>query len=123
MSKYEALGQFLKTQNHQTVAMTFADIERVIGAPLPPSAHKHRPWWSNNETNSALTRVWLEAGFKSEQVDMASQKLVFRRVSPQKPPPSAPGARHPMFGALKGLLHIVEGTDVTKPADPDWGNR
>ena len=27
-----------------------------------------------------LTKVWLEAGFKSEQVDMAKHKLVFRRV-------------------------------------------
>ena len=54
---------------------------------------------------------------------MESQKLVFRRVGPQKPQPPAPGSRHPMFGALKGLLHIVAGTDVTKPADPDWGKR
>ena len=123
MSKYEALGQFLKTQDNQLVPMAFADIERVIGAQLPPSAHKHRPWWSNNASNSALTRVWLNAGFKSEQVDMESQKLVFRRIGPQKAPFASPGSQHPMIGALKGLLRIVEGTDVTKPADPDWGNR
>ena len=123
MSKYEALGQFLKTQDSQLVPMAFADIERVIGAELPPSAHKHRPWWSNNASNSALTRVWLNAGFKSEQVDMESQKLVFRRIGPQKASFASPGSQHPMIGALKGLLRIVEGTDVTKPADPDWGNR
>ncbi len=123
MSKYEALGQFLKSQGNQLVPMTFGQIEQVIGATLPPSAHKHRPWWSNNSKNSVLTRVWLEAGFKSEQVNMESQKLVFRRVGPQKLQPPAPGSRHPMFGALKGLLHIVAGTDVTKPADPDWGKR
>ena len=124
MSKYESLGQFLKSRREDRVPMTFAEIERVIGAPLPPSAHKHRPWWSNNGNNSALTRVWLDAGYKSEQVDMAGQKLVFRRVEAvQKAPAVAPGTRHPMFGALKGLLRIVEGTDITKPADPDWGNR
>lgn len=123
MSKYESLGQFLKSRREERVPMTFAEIERVTGAPLPPSAHKHRPWWSNNGTNSALTRVWLDAGFKSEQVDMEGQKLVFRRISPPNAPAPAPGGRHPMFGALKGLLRIVEGTDITKPADPDWGNR
>jgi hypothetical protein len=123
MSKYESLGQFLKSQDKQLVPMTFADIEQIIGATLPMSAHKHRPWWSNNAKNSVLTRVWLDAGFKSEQVDMEGQKLVFRRISPPNAPAPAPGGRHPMFGALKGLLRIVEGTDVTKPADPDWGNR
>jgi hypothetical protein len=123
MSKYESLAQFLKSRREDRVPMTFAEIERVTGTELPPSAHKHRPWWSNNGANSALTRVWLDAGFKSEQVDMAGQKLVFRRVGPQKTPPIVPGSRHPMFGALKGLLRIAEGTDVTKPADPEWGSR
>jgi hypothetical protein len=123
MSKYESLGQFLKSQGGQLIPMTFADIERVIDAELPPSAHKHRPWWSNNAHNSALTRVWLDAGFKSEQVDMEGQKLVFRRVGALKAFPTAAGSQHPMIGALKGLLRIVEGTDVTKPADPEWGSR
>jgi hypothetical protein len=27
-----------------------------------------------------MTKVWLEAGFETEQVDMAARKLVFRRV-------------------------------------------
>lgn len=122
MSKYEALGQFLKAQEAQTVPMTFAEIERVIGARLPPSAHKHRPWWSNNGANSALTRVWLEAGFKSEQVDMEGQKLTFRRVEAGKKTVANSTGRHPLFGAMKGTVIIAEGTDLTQPADPDWGN-
>jgi hypothetical protein len=31
--------------------------------------------------------------------------------------------RHPLFGALKGLTQIAPGTDLTKPADQDWGRR
>ncbi len=122
MSKYEALGQFLKERREAQVAMTFAEIERLIGAPLPPSAHRHRPWWSNNGANSALTRVWLDAGFKSEQVDMAGQKLVFRRVN-NLSLPRPPGERHPLIGALKGLVRVADDTDLTKPADPDWAAR
>jgi hypothetical protein len=34
---------------------------------------------------------------------------------------AAVSKRHPMFGALKGLVRIAPGTDLTKPADPDWG--
>lgn len=28
--------------------------------------------------------------------------------------------RHPAFGALKGMVHIPPGVDLTKPALPDW---
>jgi hypothetical protein len=111
--------------------MTFAEIERILGNKLPPSAHKHRPWWSNNAKNSAMTKVWLEAGFQTEQVDMASRKLVFRRIQKKEPlgiasSESAPTGsqrtkHHPLRGALKGLLRIMPGTDLTQPADPTWG--
>jgi hypothetical protein len=127
MSKYDALGPFLKNQRNDRVPMSFAEVERVTGRKLPPSAAKHRPWWSNNPNNSVMTRVWLDAGFESEQVDMAGRKLVFRRV---RKPVDSPGRKsgdrregkyHPLLGALKGLMRIAPGADLTKPADPDWG--
>jgi hypothetical protein len=39
--------------------------------------------------------------------------------------PNGTGAvpRHPLFGALKGLLIVMPGTDLTEPADPDWGGK
>jgi hypothetical protein len=128
MSKYQRLGDFLRTQNQERIPMSFADIERVTKAKLPPSAHKYRPWWSNNPTNSVLTRVWLDAGYESEQVDMAGQSLVFRRVTP---PPAEPSVStspsgaipiHPAYGALKGLVKVAPGVDLTAPADPDWAD-
>jgi hypothetical protein len=33
---------------------------------------------------------------------------------------AAVSKRHPMFGALKGLVRIAPGTDLTAPADPGW---
>jgi hypothetical protein len=33
---------------------------------------------------------------------------------------AAVSKRHPMFGAMKGLVRIAPGTDLTKPADPNW---
>jgi len=123
MSKYDRLGSFLKTQNREHVPMSFADVERVTQTKLPPSAHRHRPWWSNNPNNSVLTRVWLEAGFKSEQVDMEGRKLVFRRVTVPSPAKSGGDgtSSHPLFGALKGAIKIAPDVDLTKPADPAWG--
>jgi len=31
------------------------------------------------------------------------------------------GEHHPIFGALKDFISIPPGVDLTKPADPEWG--
>ena len=134
MSKYDSLGRFLRQQVLEEVPMAFAEIERVTGVILPPKAQLHRAWWSNNPSNNVMTKVWLEAGFRSEQVDMTGKKLVFKRVTGPRSPHagmSEPqrafkhGAEpmvtsHPMIGALKGLLVIEPGYDLTQPAMPEW---
>jgi len=30
--------------------------------------------------------------------------------------------RHPLFGCLKGTVQVAPGVDLTKPADPEWGD-
>ena len=124
MSKYSPLADYLKKQNRDRVPMTFAEIEKVTGVTLPASAHKHRPWWSNNPDNSMITRVWLDAGFESEQVDMAARKLVFKRVRSAKPPAESDEEFiHPAYGAMKGLIRIMPGVDITQPTEPEWEAR
>jgi hypothetical protein len=124
VGKYDRLGEFLQSQRTKEVPMTFAEIERVIGGKLPPSSPQYPAWWSNNPTNNVMTRVWLAAGFKTEQVDTKARKVVFRRVEPSSaettPARVKKSGRHPLFGALKGLAHVPHGVDLTEPADPDW---
>jgi hypothetical protein len=79
MAKYSNLGKFLHEQKRSAIPMTFAEVEKVIGQPLPRSA-RYPAWWSNNPSNNVMTRVWLEAGFKTEQVDTQAKKVVFRKV-------------------------------------------
>jgi hypothetical protein len=131
MSKYEPLAAFLRSQRTDEVSLTFAEIERIVGAKLPPKAQHHRAWWSNNPNNNVMTKVWLAAGFRSEQVDLEGRRLTFRRIGKssgrslsepgQTEFASASGCRHPLFGAFEGLIRIMPGTDLTKPADPSWG--
>lgn len=132
MGKYDKLGAFLQKQRAQEVPLTFRDIEKITGVKLPKAQHQ-RAWWSNNPSNNVMTKVWLNAGFESAQVDMAARKLVFRRVlkrneagggfaeAPQKPYATKDG-RHPLFGALKDITHLVPGVDLTEPADPEWAD-
>jgi hypothetical protein len=44
-----------------------------------------------------------------------------RSGNPPPPPSARKSERHPLFGALKGSVHIPDGVDLTEPADPDWG--
>ena len=126
MSKYAPLGEFLRKQKSELVTLTFEQIERIIGAKLPNS-RQYPAWWRNNQWNNAMTHVWLDAGFETEQVDVAGHKLVFRKVrevsreeSEEEGRPGAP-KRHPIIGCLKGTVKIAPGADLTEPADPEWG--
>jgi len=125
MSKYNALGDYLKKQSVDRVPMTFVEIEKVIGAKLPRSAREHRPWWGNNAANHVNAKAWLDAGFESAQVDMAGRKIVFHRVHPPKPPNPSGGEEpfHPLYGMMQGLIRVMPGTDLTQPADPEWADR
>jgi hypothetical protein len=126
MSKYEPLNAFLKQQTRDHIPMTFAEIERVLNDKLPPSK-SHRAWWSNNPSNNVMTKEWLEAGYETESVDIAGQKLVFRRArsgsrgsgGSSNGAPSLPRERHPGFGFMKGLITFEKGFDVTKPFDDE----
>ena len=129
MGKYEPLGAFLRNQRAQEVPLTFREIEKITGAKLPPKAQHHRAWWSNNAANNVMTKVWLDAGFESAQVDMEARKLVFRRVSKAgeassglaKPYATRDG-RHPIRGALRDITFVPPGVDLTEPADPEWAD-
>jgi hypothetical protein len=129
-SKYQPLTNYLRMQRAERVRMSFAEIERVIGAKLPNSADSHRAWWSNNPTNNVMTQAWLDAGFESEQVDLKGRKLVFRRMHASAPSSASSSGAHAggglsgklaLFGWLRGT--IVAAGDLTEPADPEWAKR
>lgn len=125
MNKYTPLEKHLENKQEERVRMMFSDIENIIGDTLPPSARKHRAWWSNNPSNSVITYAWLEAGYKTTEVNLEGETLVFRRM--EKAPPSAvkeiPLEPHPLFGCLEGAITIPDDLDLTQPADPEWGAR
>lgn len=123
MSKYSPLKTHLQREGRQQIRMSFAEIEEIIDNRLPPSARKHRPWWSNNPTNSVITYAWLSAGYRTAQVDMPGETLVFVK-SPETDQKELPKGkqRRSFYGCLKGQITTDENFDLTAPAfsTVDW---
>jgi hypothetical protein len=126
--KYEPLNAFLERQTASEVPMTFAEIENLIGDSLPESARKHRPWWSNNPSNSVITHAWLKAGYKTERVDMGGERLVFRRVGRPGSPPSVPVSSASgsmdvlagIYGCMEGTVRFLPDVDLAAPTGERW---
>jgi hypothetical protein len=127
MGKYSPLKSFLIERHTEEIPMTFKEIEVLIGGELPPVAFKHRAWWSNNPSNNVMTRAWLEAGYKTEKVDMADEKLVFVRADGDRPPSPISPQAIPVKGFLARVQERLAGTvtvspdiDIMAPLDEKW---
>ncbi len=117
--KYQPLRRYLEGVE-RVAELGFADIERIIGAPLPPSAWKHAAWWSNSGLGHVNAQAWLGAGFKAEGVDLAAGRIAFRRVNRQAESSTdqIPGTLlERIRERLGGTVIVAHGVDLT---DPLW---
>jgi len=81
MNKYAPLHRYLpRAQSGSELRMSFAEIERILGEPLPASAHNHRAWWSNQRTGPRPhAEAWMAAGWQVSAVNLGAQRVTFRR--------------------------------------------
>ena len=78
-SIYQPLGTYLARQPGPTHALTFREIEAILGRPLPPNAHTRRDWWTNVPAHSQADHGWLAAGWEVDTVDRRRQTVTFRK--------------------------------------------
>jgi len=84
-NKYEPLELYLRSipPNTREVTLSFAEIERILSAPLPASAMTHRPWWGNQRESKTRPQAhaWLSAGFVVDSVNQTrgSASVRFKR--------------------------------------------
>ena len=78
-AKYERLGRHLAGLAFDEWRASFKEIEAILHFHLPPSARKYPAWWANDRRQSQ-PYAWLDAGWKTEQLDLASERVTFRRV-------------------------------------------
>lgn len=77
---YAPLADHLQAAETSFVQLSFPQIERILGRPLPASARRHRAWWSNesSETHSHAG-AWMGVGWLVDTVDFNAAAVRFRR--------------------------------------------
>jgi len=123
MGKYDALQRHLLAGSLSEWRASFAEIEAVLDFPLPRSAYVYPAWWSNDATGHSHSRAWLGAGWKTARVDLQTQQVTFLKVGDEalKQVTSRQAPMRTLHGALKGVIQMVAGTDLTKPTGAAGG--
>lgn len=73
--KYAALARHLEGQATSPVAMTFGQIEQVLGFSLPESARRHQAWWANQGRGHSL--AWQSVGYAVTALSVDEERLTF----------------------------------------------
>jgi DNA-binding XRE family transcriptional regulator len=88
-TKYYPLYNYLQPLPQDApVRLTFEEIGSTLGISLPSSARTSRAWWANSPTPQG--KVWLEAGWLVDAVDIEQAWVVFRparityRITPRR---------------------------------------
>ena len=79
--KYRLLYWYLENRYAQTVVLTFAQIEDLLGFALPDPARHDQHWWASARTSEAnRSDAWTLAS-RTARPNLLAQIVVFERVS------------------------------------------
>ena len=81
--EYQSLYRYLDNRFADTVVLTFAQIEALLGFTLPDLARLRPDWWATPEANaipSSQSRSWVEAS-RTATPNLRAQSVLFERVS------------------------------------------
>jgi hypothetical protein len=81
--KYVLLYEYLEHRHADTVVLTFAEIEDLLGFALPDQARGHREWWTDAAASMAQaphSDAWILA-HRTAVPNLTAQSVVFDRAS------------------------------------------
>ena len=81
--EYLLLYNYLENRYANTVVLTFAQIEDLLGFVLPEQARLHQEWWTNamkNPASSNYADSWILAR-RTATPNLAAQIVVFERAA------------------------------------------
>lgn len=62
MMNLDKLTEYLKEQSKDTIMLSFAEIEEILGEELPVKAKKEQRWWWNIK-DSKKAQAWMNCGY------------------------------------------------------------
>jgi hypothetical protein len=82
--KYKRLQQYLKFRSAftNTVKISFAKMDGVIGDNLPIQAFRRQEWWS--DPTSPHVKAWQEIGWKIQEVSTDEGYIILKKVRKTK---------------------------------------
>ena len=79
--KYLLLYKYLENRYAETVVLTFAEIEDLLGFTLPDQARLHQEWWTDADINVArptYSDSWILASRTATPPKMANMTAMIR---------------------------------------------
>jgi hypothetical protein len=82
MGVYDPLRRFMCLQHSQELVMTFKEIEKILGRPLPTTARRPQWWASQTKARSRYVQIeaWQKAGYRAFLI--APNRVKFERSTP-----------------------------------------
>src|SRR5881394_1435505 len=112
MSKYNPLSARLAGHAGPEWRASFAELEEVLGFPLPKGARTGRAWWKNDAA-APHARAWTAGGWEALDIDQSAGLVTFRKLPPTQPA----DASVPVPAPAEDMPAILKRLD----ASPSWG--
>ena len=79
--RYAKLAVWLEktAPSQEDVALTFNQVEDIVGSALPASARDHRSWWANDSVSHPWSKKWLEVGWRVSALSLSDELVTFSR--------------------------------------------
>jgi hypothetical protein len=77
--RYSALYFWLAAHQGKEVHAAFGEIEAILGFGLPATARRRSQWWENNHEQHVQAGAWLDAGFRTQEINIANETVTFCR--------------------------------------------
>ncbi len=118
-SRYARLAEYLEGQPADRLELSFADVERILGFPLPESSRRAQ-WWGNDFAHTQARNGWLCAGWMVEHVDLRGGRVTFSRRRAAAKPEALKYKSHAEFeGYARSMISKALGVALV----PDRGGR
>jgi hypothetical protein len=84
---YRPLQKYLDERHADTVVLMFAEIEDILGFPLPDLARQEQDWWANPTPEgiaSEQSQSWT-SGTRTAGANLSARKVTFTRLIAPEP--------------------------------------